>query len=97
MPFKVECRCKQDCCWVEVNLATLTYWGYYQLLNVGVSVFVKKGGGVWTHKELSLLCSKQALCFGLIGGRFGLSGVFILHLGECRYDAVDLTSGNVME
>ena len=24
-PFKVECRCKQDCCWVEVNLATLTF------------------------------------------------------------------------
>ena len=23
---QVECRHKQDCCWVEVNLATLTYW-----------------------------------------------------------------------
>ena len=36
--FKVECRHKQDCCWVEVNLATLTYWGYYQILNIGVSL-----------------------------------------------------------
>ena len=30
LPIKVECRCKQDCCWVEVNLATLTCWGCYQ-------------------------------------------------------------------
>ena len=37
LPFMVECRHKQDCCWVEVNLATLTYWGYYQILNIGVS------------------------------------------------------------
>ena len=37
-PFKVECR-KQDCYWVEVNLATLTYWGYHQILNIGVSLF----------------------------------------------------------
>ena len=38
LPFKVECWCKQDCYWVEVNLATLTYWGYYQILNIGISV-----------------------------------------------------------
>ena len=31
LPFKVECRCKQDCCWVEVNLATLTCWRYFQI------------------------------------------------------------------
>ena len=37
-PFKVECRHKQDCCWVEVNLATLTCWGYYQILNIGDSL-----------------------------------------------------------
>ena len=36
--FKVERRHKQDCCWVEVNLATLTCWGYYQIVNTGVSL-----------------------------------------------------------
>ena len=25
-----------NCCWVEVNLATLTYWGYYQILKICV-------------------------------------------------------------
>ena len=35
LPFKVECRRRYDCCWVEVNLATLTFWGYYQILNIG--------------------------------------------------------------
>ena len=25
------------CCWVEVNLATITYWEYYQILNISVS------------------------------------------------------------
>ena len=34
----MECQHKQDCCWVEVNMATLTYWGYYQILNIGVSL-----------------------------------------------------------
>ena len=29
---------KQDSCWVEVNLATLTCWGYYQILDIGVSL-----------------------------------------------------------
>ena len=38
MLFKVEC--KHDCCWVEVNLATLTYLGYYQILDIGVSLSV---------------------------------------------------------
>ena len=27
---------KQDGCWIEVNLATLTCWGYYQILNIGL-------------------------------------------------------------
>ena len=40
MMFKVECRCKQDCCWVEVNLANLTYWEYYQILNIGVCLSI---------------------------------------------------------
>ena len=40
LPFNVECRRKQDCCWVEVNLATLTYMGYYQILNIGVSLYI---------------------------------------------------------
>ena len=35
LPIKVECQRKSDCCWVEVNLATPTCWGYYQILNIG--------------------------------------------------------------
>ena len=35
---KVESQCKRDCCWVDGNLATLTYWGYNQILNTGVSL-----------------------------------------------------------
>ena len=34
----MECWRKCDFCWVEVNLATLTCWGYYQILDVGLSV-----------------------------------------------------------
>ena len=29
---------RQDCCCVEVNLATLTYWGYYKILNICVNL-----------------------------------------------------------
>ena len=37
--IEVVSLCKSDCCWVEVSLATLTCWGgYYQILNIGVSV-----------------------------------------------------------
>ena len=36
--LKVECQCKQNCCWVEVNLATLTYLEKYLILNIGVSL-----------------------------------------------------------
>ena len=39
-PLKVECWRKSDCCWVEVNLATLTCWGCYQILNIGVSLLL---------------------------------------------------------
>ena len=28
------------CCWVEVNLATLTCWGCYQILDIGVPLSV---------------------------------------------------------
>ena len=34
--IKVECWLYKDSCWVEVSLATLTCWGYYQVLNIGV-------------------------------------------------------------
>ena len=36
----VEYWRKSDYCWVEVNLATLTWWGCYQILNTGVSLSV---------------------------------------------------------
>ena len=32
LPIKVECCGKSDCCLVEVNLATLTCWGYYLIV-----------------------------------------------------------------
>ena len=38
LPFKVECRRRHDCCCVETNLATLTCWGYYQSLNISISL-----------------------------------------------------------
>ena len=47
MLINVECWHKSDCCWLEANLATLTCWGYYQILNIGVSV----------ESECWLLCS----------------------------------------
>ena len=34
--INVECWHYSNCCWVEVNLATLTCCGYYQILNTGV-------------------------------------------------------------
>ena len=40
LPIKVECWCKEDCCWVEVNLATLTCWGSYQILNIGQCLLI---------------------------------------------------------
>ena len=36
--IKMECWIKSDCCWVEVTLAILTCWGFYQILNIGVSL-----------------------------------------------------------
>ena len=37
-PSKVECRRESDCYCIEMNLATLTCWGYYLTLNIGVSL-----------------------------------------------------------
>ena len=34
----MKCWCKSDCCWVEVNLATLTCLRYYHILDIGVSL-----------------------------------------------------------
>ena len=34
LPFKVECRRKKDCCWVEVNLVSLTCLENYQILDI---------------------------------------------------------------
>ena len=34
-----ECCSKSDCSRVEVNLATVTCWVYYQILNIGVSLY----------------------------------------------------------
>ena len=42
LSFKVECWCKLDCCWDEVNLATLTFWEYYHILNSGVSLCIEE-------------------------------------------------------
>ena len=41
LPIEVESLLKTDSWWVEVNLVTLTCWGYYQILNIGVSVSVQ--------------------------------------------------------
>ena len=38
LPFYVECWGKPDCCWVEVYLVTLTFWGYNQISNIGHSL-----------------------------------------------------------
>ena len=38
----VECWRKSDCCWVGVNLATSSCWGYYQTLNIDVSLSLNK-------------------------------------------------------
>ena len=37
-PITLECWCKPDCCWVEVNMDTLICRGYYQILDIGVSL-----------------------------------------------------------
>ena len=37
LSIKVECLDKSDCCWVEVNLATLSCCGCYLVLDIGVS------------------------------------------------------------
>ena len=39
-PFKVECQRKQDRCWVEKNLTTLSFWGCYHILSIGDSLCI---------------------------------------------------------
>ena len=34
----VECWPISDCLWVEASLASLTYWGYYWILDLGLYV-----------------------------------------------------------
>ena len=43
----MKCWYKSDCCRVEVNLATLTCWGYYQVLGVGVSLSGWDNATLW--------------------------------------------------
>ena len=38
LPIKIECWHESDCSWLKVNLTTITCWGYYQILNIGVSL-----------------------------------------------------------
>ena len=38
--IKVECWHLSDYCWVEVNLATLSCWACYQIVNIGLSHYV---------------------------------------------------------
>ena len=38
MPINVQFWRKSDCCCAEVNLSTLTCWGYYHILNIGDSL-----------------------------------------------------------
>ena len=38
--IKMECWCKSDCCWDEVNLVTLSCWGYYQIVHIGLSLLI---------------------------------------------------------
>ena len=42
LPIKEEHWCSSDYCGVEVNQATFTCWGYYQILNIGVSLSTYK-------------------------------------------------------
>ena len=46
--YKSDWR-KLDCCWVELNLATLPCWGHYQILNIGVSLTAEN-----THEDIFL-------------------------------------------
>ena len=41
-----------DCCWVEMNLATLTYWGHYHILNIGVSLSLYCCHTAWAHQKM---------------------------------------------
>ena len=61
--FKVECWHRQDCCWVEVNLATLTCWRYYQILNIDVSLR-QYVGAKYFRGYIPLLTSTKCLKTG---------------------------------
>ena len=69
LPFNVECRHRLDCCWVEVNPSTLTCWGYYQILDIGVSMtFNSVVVCVWSsllfaEENFQLLSSGILWCF----------------------------------
>ena len=82
LPFKAGCQRKQDCFWVGVNLATLTWWGYYQILNIGVSLKVD------FHCEAFF--SSRASCYTTFlrdyAGGFGIA--------TCLIDAVGGNQGH---
>ena len=48
MLFKIGCWPYSHCHFVEVNLATFTCWGYYQILIIGLSMY--------GHKNLGKIC-----------------------------------------
>ena len=48
----MECRRKQDGCWVEVSLATLSCWGYYHILNIGLCISVNSDARTHTHTHI---------------------------------------------
>ena len=62
------CWHKSDCCLFEVNLATLTSWGYYQILNTGISLLNfmdilrllwscgKSGPHCWIYYHIYYIC-----------------------------------------
>ena len=60
LPIEVECWCESDCCWVEVNLATLTCWGYYQILDsimLGCLCYFYCDVGIVMRREWTVLLS----------------------------------------
>ena len=63
MLIKLECWRKTDCCRVEMNLATLTSWGYYQNFNVGVSLSKDKSAQYCIRRAtLQYVCLFTAHC-----------------------------------
>ena len=56
--FNVEYRRKQDCCSVEANLATITYLGYYQIINAGVSHYNTYCMSNRNANQINLICQQ---------------------------------------